>query len=152
MQIISVIYGLVCLEGRGIKIHQGTQCVPRNTGTEQIYHITIRNLGIASGPNFFFLSPRGGRGRRNILMDYHPYSHETYIFPIGAPHAEKNSPRFYHGRASAAFPRYLNYSRFQHCSVQTVLMMTLELPHRAVDIVYFHFLHFFTKNIKIARA
>ena len=50
MQIISVIYGFVCLEGRGIKIHQGTQCVPRNTGTEQIYHITIRNLGIAFGP------------------------------------------------------------------------------------------------------
>ena len=32
----------------GLRIHQGTQWVPRNTVTEQIYHITIRNLGIAS--------------------------------------------------------------------------------------------------------
>ena len=34
----------------GFKIHQ----VPRNTVTEQIYHITIRNLGITFGPFFFF--------------------------------------------------------------------------------------------------
>ena len=40
----------------GFKIHQGTQWVPRNTVTEQIGHTTIRNLGIASGPSFFFFS------------------------------------------------------------------------------------------------
>ena len=41
-------------------------------------------------PHFFFfffpLSPRGGHGRRKILMDSHPYSHETPIFTLGAPH------------------------------------------------------------------
>ena len=61
--------------------------MPRNTVTEQIGHTTSRNLGIASGPSFF-LSPRGGHGRRTILMDSHPYSHETSIFTPGAPHEE----------------------------------------------------------------
>ena len=37
---------------------------------------------------FFFFNPRGGHGRRKILMDSHPYSHETSIFTIGAPHEE----------------------------------------------------------------
>ena len=37
---------------------------------------------------FFFLSPRGGHGRRKILMDSHPYSHETSIFTLGAPNEE----------------------------------------------------------------
>ena len=45
-------------------------------------HITIRNLGS------FVLSPRGGHGRRKILMDSHPYSHETSIFTLDAPHEE----------------------------------------------------------------
>ena len=64
--------------------------MPRNTVTEQIGHTTIKNLGIASGPSFFFFlsSPRGGHGRRKILMDSHPYSHETSIFSLGAPHEE----------------------------------------------------------------
>ena len=57
--------------------------MPRNTVTEQIYHITIRNLGIPSSP-----SPRGGHGRRKILTDSHPYSNETSIFTLGAPHEE----------------------------------------------------------------
>ena len=53
--------------------------IPRgcfNTVTEQIYHITIRNLGIASGPS---------HGRRHFLMDSHIYSYETSIFTLGAP-------------------------------------------------------------------
>ena len=64
--------------------------MPRNTVTEQIGHTTIRNLGIASGPSFifYFLSPRGGHGRRTFLMDSHPYSHKTSIFTLGAPHEE----------------------------------------------------------------
>ena len=67
--------------------------MPRNTVTEQIGHTTIRNLGIASGLSFFFffcffLSPRGGHGRRNFLMDFHPYSHEISIFTLGAPREE----------------------------------------------------------------
>ena len=38
---------------------------------------------------FFFLDPlRGGHGRRKMLMDSHPYSHETSIFTLGAPHEE----------------------------------------------------------------
>ena len=37
---------------------------------------------------FFFPSPRGGHGRRKILMDFHPYSHETSIFTLGALHEE----------------------------------------------------------------
>ena len=64
--------------------------MPRNTVTEQIGHTTIRNLGIASSPSFFcfFFSPQGGHGIRKILMDSHPYSHETSIFTLGAPHEE----------------------------------------------------------------
>ena len=31
---------------------------------------------------------RGGHGRRKILVDAHPYSHETSIFTLGAPHEE----------------------------------------------------------------
>ena len=63
--------------------------MPRDTVTEQIGRTTIRNLGIASSPSFFFFpSPRGGHGRRKILMDSHPYSHETSIFTLGAPHEE----------------------------------------------------------------
>ena len=61
--------------------------MPRNTVTERIYHITIRNLGIAPGPSFIS-SPRGGHGRREILMESHPYSHETFIFTLGAPYEE----------------------------------------------------------------
>ena len=53
----------------------------RTTVTEQIYHITMRNLGIAS-------SPMGGHRRRKFLMDSHPYSHETAIFTLSAPHEE----------------------------------------------------------------
>ena len=30
----------------------------------------------------------GGHGSRKILMDSHPYSHETSIFTLGAPHEE----------------------------------------------------------------
>ena len=48
-------------------------------------HITIRNLGIASGLRLFFSSPRGGHGRK-FLMDSHPSSYETSIFTLGAPH------------------------------------------------------------------
>ena len=33
-------------------------------------------------------NPRGGHGRRNILMDSHPYSYETSIFTPGVPHEE----------------------------------------------------------------
>ena len=35
---------------------------------------------------FFFSSPRGGHGRRKVLMNSRPYSHETSIFILGAPH------------------------------------------------------------------
>ena len=42
-------------------------------------HITIRSLGIA-------FCPRGGHRKRKILMDSHPYSYETSIFTLGAPH------------------------------------------------------------------
>ena len=30
-------------------------------------------------------SPRGGHERRKIMMDHHPFSHETSIFTLGAP-------------------------------------------------------------------
>ena len=53
-------------------------------------HITIRNLGIASGLRFFlvFFSLRGGHGSRKILMDSHPYSYVTSIFILGVSHEE----------------------------------------------------------------
>ena len=73
----------------GCKIHQGTQRVPGNTLTEQIYHITIRNLGIASAPSFFFFQVhKRVIEKEKILMDSHPYSHETSIYTLGAPHEE----------------------------------------------------------------
>ena len=42
----------------GFKIHQGTQWVPRNTVTEQIYHIGPNNqkFGHSLRPQFFFCS------------------------------------------------------------------------------------------------
>ena len=67
---------------------------------------------------FFFYSLRG-HGRRKILMDSHFYGHETSIFTLGAPHEEVQ------GRQTKLHPGF-----------------------RAVDIIYFHFSHFFTK-IKI---
>ena len=57
-----------------------------DTVTEKIYYITFRNLGVASGSFFFFLSSRGGHGIRKILMDFHPYGYETSIFTLVAPH------------------------------------------------------------------
>ena len=44
-----------------------------------------QKFGHSLRPQFF---PRGGHGRRTILMDSHPYSHETSIFTLGAPHEE----------------------------------------------------------------
>ena len=38
-------------------------------------------------PQFVCFSTRG-HGRRKILIDSHPYSHETSIFILGAPHEE----------------------------------------------------------------
>ena len=67
--------------------------MPCNTVTEQIYHITIRNLGIASDPSFFFFCHEGGHGKKKILMDSHPYSHQTFIFTLGAPHEEVQGRR-----------------------------------------------------------
>ena len=73
--------------------------MPRNTVTEQTGHTTIRNLGIASGPSFF-------HGRRKILMDFHPYSHETSIFTLGAPHEEVQ------GRQTKLHPGLTQASQF----------------------------------------
>ena len=71
--------------------HQGTQRVPRNTLNSSKYttyiHITIRSLGIASGLRFFF------HGRRQILMDSHPYSYETSIFTLGNSEQKKKKKK-----------------------------------------------------------
>ena len=47
----------------------------------------IKNLGIASGPIFFFffLSLRGGHGRRTILMDSHAYIMKLPFLPSVRP-------------------------------------------------------------------
>ena len=89
----------------GFKIHQGTEWVPCNT------HITSRNLGIAYGPSFFFLSSsRGCHGKRKLLMDSHPYSHEISNFTLGAPHEKvqgmqtKLHPGFTMGKLVQPFP------------------------------------------------
>ena len=47
-----------------------------------------QKFGHSLRPQFFFLSPRGGHGRRKNLMDSHPYSYETSISTLGAPHEE----------------------------------------------------------------
>ena len=67
-------------------------------------------------------------------MDSHPYSYETSIFTLGAPHEEvqgeqtKLHPGFTLGKLVQPSPAcrymYLISLRFPHCSVQTVLMMS----------------------------
>ena len=62
---------------------------PQYCNRANISHNNQKYLGIDPGPSFFFFSrPRGGHGRITILMDSHPYSHETSIFTLGAPHEE----------------------------------------------------------------
>ena len=98
----------------------------------EIHHITIRNLVIASGPTFFFKFEvqEAVMEEENFLLDSHPYSHETSIFTLGAPHEEvqgagkQNFTQVLLVQTSAAFPEHLNSSRCPHCSVQPVLMMS----------------------------
>ena len=53
-------------------------------------------------------------------FDFHPH-----CAPWGSVgQANKTSPRFYPGQASAVLPRYLNSSRYPHCSVQMILIMS----------------------------
>ena len=100
--------------------------VPRNTVTEQIYHITRRNLSLFSAPIFF---SRGGHGRRTFLMDsliamelpFLPSVRPMRKCRVGKQNFTQVLPW---ANYSAAFPRYFNFSRFPHCSVQTVLMMS----------------------------
>ena len=42
-----------------------------------------QKFGHSLRPQFF-----RGHGKRKILIDSHPYSHETSIFTLGAPHEE----------------------------------------------------------------
>ena len=123
-------------ESLNFEIHQGTQRVPRNTVTVaniSYMHITIRNLGIVSGLSFFFfLVHEGVMGEEKfrwiplilkaMKLPFLPSVRPMRKCRVG----KKTSPnaRFYHGQTGAAFPRYLNSSRFPHCSVQTVLMMS----------------------------
>ena len=51
-------------------------------------NITIRNLDTASGLHLFFQVHEGVKEEHNLLMDYHPYSHETSIFTLSGPHEE----------------------------------------------------------------
>ena len=46
-----------------------------------------RDLSKNSG-NPAFAHPNLFPGRRKILMDFHPYGYETFIFTLGAPHEE----------------------------------------------------------------
>ena len=56
------------------------------------------------------LQSLGGHGRKKILMDSHPYSHETSIFTLDAPHEEvqgrrtKLHPGFTMGKLVQPFP------------------------------------------------
>ena len=45
-------------------------------------------FGHSFWPQIFFSRPLGGHGRKKIVMDSHPYSYETSIFTLGAPHEE----------------------------------------------------------------
>ena len=96
--------------------------VPQYCKRANIHHNNQR-FGHILQPQFFF------HGRRTILMDSHPSSHENSIFTLGAPHEEvqgrqtKLHPGFKMGKLVPSPARYLNSSRFPHCSVQTVLMM-----------------------------
>ena len=70
--------------------------------TKFLSELNMLNADEAPGPNFYhWCAPWKSAGQ-----------------------AKKTSPRFYPWQASAGFPRYLNSSRFPHCSVQTVLMMS----------------------------
>ena len=113
-----------------------------------------QKFGHSLRPQFFF---HGGHGKRKILMDSHPYSHVTSLFTLGAPHEgvqgrqTKLHPGFTMGKLVQPSPgisilqdaHIVLSNRSEWCPP--------ELPHtchRAVDIVYFHFLHFFTKILK----
>ena len=138
----------------GFKIHQGTQWVPRNTVTEQIYNITIRNLGIASGPSFFFFFQvlEGVMKEENFWWILILIAMKLPLIPsvrlMRKCGVGKTSPRFYHvhGQTSAAFPRYLNSSRFPHCSVQPVLMMSSRTLSQGSGHSLFLFFAFIYKN------
>ena len=47
-----------------------------------------QKFGHSLWPQFFFLNLQRGYGKRNFLMDSYPYSHETSILTLGAPHKE----------------------------------------------------------------
>ena len=88
-------------------------------------------------------------------MDSHPYSHETSIFTLGAPHEEVQ------GRQTKFHPGF-TMGKLVQTSPGTVSQFfetpTLFCPNGLNDVlqnfligqwtskVYFHFLHFFTKN------
>ena len=42
-----------------------------------------QKFGHSLRPQLVFFFPQEGHGRRKILMDSHPYSHETSIFTMG---------------------------------------------------------------------
>ena len=91
-------------------------------------------------------------------MDSHPYSYETSIFTLGAPHEEvqgeqtKLHPGFTLGKLVQLSPAcrymYLISLRFPYCSVQTVLMMSPRTSSQGSR----HSSLFFTKNFEMAPA
>ena len=130
--------------------------MPRNTVTVANIPHDNRKFGHSLRPQFFrvFSSPRGGHERRKILMDSDPYGYETSILPSvrlwgRAGQASKNSPRFYPEETSAQPSPGISILRDSHILLsKRSWSCPPELPHRAVDIAYFHFLHFFYKNKK----
>ena len=104
------------------------------------------------------LRPRGGHGGRKFLMDSHPYSHETSIFTLGAPHEEVQ------GRQTKLHPGFTMGKLVQPSpgiSIQFFEMPTLFCPTGLNDVLQ-NFLigqwtsififAFFYKNIKMAPA
>ena len=80
--------------------------------------------------DLIFASPRGGHGRRKILMDSHPYSHKTSIFTLGAPHEKVQGrqtnlhPGFTMVKLVQRLPQASQFFEMPICSVQAVLMMS----------------------------
>ena len=79
-----------------------------------------RNLGIASGPIFFFKSTRGS-WKKKILIDSHPYSHETSIFTLGAPHVMRKCNDGFISISNSEQEEQTNREKYDfYCSVSQI--------------------------------
>ena len=95
---------------------------------QDLYEIRAPNecpaIHLTVAITLFFLSPRGGHGRRKILMDSHPYSSETSIFTLGSSHEEVQGrqTKLHPGFTLGEVPELVQPSQGIHGSYKRKLM------------------------------